>query len=95
VHWFEDGDAFAAAVRRAFADLDAPAVPAWEPLAQTRDRLVPAVRRVLEQHPTDELVLCGHGTAWTLLVAELTGATPDLEEWATLAMPDVWVVPRP
>ncbi len=34
----------------------------------------------------------GHGTAWTLLKAELTGRPPDLDAWARLRMPDLWVV---
>lgn len=38
------------------------------------------------------MVLVGHGTAWTLLVAELTGSPADLARWDTLAMPDVIVV---
>jgi broad specificity phosphatase PhoE len=40
----------------------------------------------------EDVVLVGHGTAWTLLVSELSGEPPDLERWARLAMPDVWVV---
>ena len=80
-------------VRRAFADPDTAAAPGWEPLAATRDRLLPAVRRVLEVHGDQDVVLVGHGTAWTLLVAELTGRPPDLARWAELAMPDVLVVP--
>ena len=38
-----------------------------------------AVRRVLDVHAGEDVVLVGHGTAWTVLVAELTGAAPDLE----------------
>jgi hypothetical protein len=30
--------------------------------------------------------------AWTVLVAALTGAPPDLEAWERLAMPDVWTL---
>ena len=95
VHWFADPAAFRTAVRRAFEDPAARAVPAWEPLAATRDRLLPAVRRILAAHPHTDVVLTGHGTAWTLLVSELTGAPPDLDAWAALRMPDLWVVDRP
>lgn len=95
VHWFADPAAFRAAVRRAFDDPAARAVPEWEPLAVTRDRLLPAVRRLLDAHTATDLVLAGHGTAWTLLVSELTGAPPDLDAWAALRMPDLWVVERP
>jgi len=88
--WVED---FPAAVRRAFADPDTPAVPGWEPLSACRDRLVPAVRRVLDVHGGDDVVLVGHGTAWTLVVADLTGRPPDLDRWSSMAMPDVISVP--
>jgi hypothetical protein len=52
-----------------------------------------AVRRILDDHPDDEIALAGHGTAWTSLVAELNGTEPDLDAWSRLEMPDVWVVP--
>jgi broad specificity phosphatase PhoE len=94
-HWFDDPADFRLAVRRAFADPEVCAAPTWEPLAVTRDRLLPAVRRILADHPDDEVVLAGHGTAWTLLVSELTGAPPDLDAWERLRMPDLWVVDVP
>lgn len=93
-HWFADQDAFRAAVRRAFEDPATSAVPEWEPLARTRDRLLPAVRRILADHPETDVVLAGHGTAWTLLVSELTGDPPDLEAWEALRMPDLWALER-
>ena len=49
--------------------------------------------RIADVHRDEEVVLVGHGTAWTLAVAALTGAAPDLERWRTMAMPDVLVVP--
>jgi broad specificity phosphatase PhoE len=90
--WFEDPAQFRAAVRRAFEVPDEPALEGWEPLAAARDRLLPVVRRILADHPGEEVVLSGHGTAWTLLVSELSGRPPDLEAWARLRMPDYWVV---
>jgi broad specificity phosphatase PhoE len=95
VRWFADPADFRAAVRRVFEDPQARAVAEWEPLAALRERLLPAVRRILDAHPDDDVVLAGHGTAWTLLVAELTGAAPDLEAWAALRMPDLWVLGVP
>ena len=77
------------AVRRAFAHPDEPAAPGWEPVAACRRRVVAAVRPVLAAHPADDVVLVGHGTAWTALVAELSGAEPDLERLLRLASPDV------
>ncbi|CAM3606456.1 histidine phosphatase family protein [Nocardioides zeicaulis] len=90
--WVEDLDG---AVRRAFASPDEPALPGWEPLSSCRDRVVPAVRRVLEVHGDDDVVLVGHGTAWTLVVADLTGEAPDVDRWAGLAMPDLITVATP
>lgn len=91
--WFEDGRDFEAVVRRAFADPDGSAHPGWEPLSACRDRVVPAVRRILDVHSGEDVVLVGHGTAWTVTVAELTGSAPDLDRWAALSMPDLLVVP--
>jgi broad specificity phosphatase PhoE len=88
--WFADPADFRAAVRRVFTEPDVAAVPQWEPLAATRERLLPAVRRILAAHPGEDIVLVGHGTAWTLLVSELTASPPDLDAWAALRMPDVW-----
>ena len=94
-HWFDRPEDFAAAVRRAFDDPDVPAAPEWEPLDETRARLVPAVRRIVDAHPDTDVVLAGHGTAWTLLVSELTGRPPDLDAWAASRMPDVWLLDLP
>ena len=88
--WLDD---FPDVVRRAFAEPGAPAHGGWEPLDACRGRVVPAVRRILDVHGSDDVVLVGHGTAWTVLVAALTGREPDLDRWAALAMPDVIVVP--
>ena len=87
--WFED---FHEVVARAFDDPTTPAAPGWEPLERCRARVVPAVRRLLEVHAGHDLVLVGHGTAWTLVLADLTGQPPDLERWRALRMPDVWTV---
>ncbi len=95
--WVED---FEAVVRRAFEDPFVPAYAGWEPLADTRRRVVTAVTRILDGHregevpngrdyPGRALVLVGHGTAWTLVRSALAGAPPDLDWWARLAMPDV------
>ena len=87
--WVED---FPDVVRRAFARPLEPALPGWETIAACRDRVVPAVRRVLDVHAGQDVVLVGHGTAWTLVAADLTGGDPDLDRWESLAMPDVVTV---
>ena len=61
--------------------------------AELLARLLPAVRRILDVHGDDDVVLVGHGTAWALLVAELTGQEPDLDRWRSLGMPDVITLP--
>jgi broad specificity phosphatase PhoE len=76
-------------VRRAFEHPDVSAYAGWVPLADTRRRLVTAVDGILDQHPDHDVVLVGHGTAWTLLRSALTDEPPDLDRWARLAMPDV------
>ena len=91
VHWFESADQFGAAVRAAVERPDERVVPEWEPVSLTRLRVVPAVRALRAAHQGD-LVLVGHGTAWTILVAALTGTAPDLAAWERLAMPDLWAV---
>jgi broad specificity phosphatase PhoE len=84
--WLED---FEDAVRRAFAVPDAQAVPGWEPLSHCRDRVVRAVDGILSAYAGDDVVLVGHGTAWTVLAAALTRTEPDVARWRSLAMPDV------
>lgn len=86
-------DDFHDRVAAAFAQTSRSAAPGWEPMATLGARLVPAVRRILDVHGDDDVVLVGHGTAWTLLVAELSGREPDLERWRSLGMPDVIEVP--
>lgn len=84
--WFDDHREFVSCVRRAFGDPAGRAIPGWEPLDATRVRLLDAVADVVPgSEPT---VLVGHGTAWTLLVAELTGRAPDLLAWEAMTMPD-------
>ena len=87
--WIQD---FPAVVERAFDVPDAAAYDGWEPLSSCRDRVTATVRALVSEHPGTDLVLVGHGTAWTVLVAELTGRPPDLDRWRTMAMPDLIVV---
>jgi broad specificity phosphatase PhoE len=84
--WVDD---FEAVVRRAFDRPDVSTYAGWEPLADTRRRVVTAVEGILDQHPDHDVVLVGHGTAWTLLRAALRGDPPDLDWWTRLSLPDV------
>lgn len=84
--WIED---FEGTVRRAFAEPELAAYAGWEPLAACRARVTDAVRPLLAAYAGEDVVLIGHGTAWTVLAAELTDSAPDLERWARLGLPDV------
>jgi broad specificity phosphatase PhoE len=84
--WMEDFDAV---VRRAFAEPEVAAYDGWAPLAQTRRRVVAAVTGIMDRHRDVDVVMVGHGTAWTLVRAALEDTPPDLDWWASLAMPDV------
>ena len=90
--WVDD---FEDVVRRAFERPDEPAHEGWEALAACRARVLAAVENILRVHAGEDLVLVGHGTAWTALVAGLTGDAPDLDRWRALGMPDVITLPDP
>lgn len=90
--WTDDFDA---AIERAFA---APAVPAydgWETLDACRARVTAAVDGIRSAHPGSDVVLIGHGTAWTLLLAELTDQPATVDVWRTWSMPDIRAVELP
>jgi broad specificity phosphatase PhoE len=85
--WVDDFDEV---VGRAFTEPDRPAYDGWEPLARCRERVVRVVSGILgTTHRDADVVLVGHGTAWTCLLAALRGAPPDLDAWSRMAMPDV------
>ena len=80
---------FEPVVRRAFERPDASAYAGWETIADCRARLTLAVASILGVHADEDVVLVGHGTAWTVVAAALTGTEPDLDRWANLGTPDV------
>jgi broad specificity phosphatase PhoE len=85
---FLDVEDFERLVLRSFADVEAPAADGWEPLAATRSRVVAAAAAAVTEAPGRDVVLVGHGTAMTMLVAALTGAGPDVPAWRAMRMPD-------
>ncbi|MCR6031805.1 hypothetical protein GGQ22_10155 [Nocardioides sp. zg-579] len=90
--WLPD---FEATVRRAFAEPDHAAYDGWEPLARTRERVVRSVASILRLHGDGPVVLVGHGTAWALVHAAVTGTEADPATWAGLGMPAVIAVEEP
>jgi broad specificity phosphatase PhoE len=87
--WFDVTSEFESTVARAFAKPDLVVVPGWEPLARTRSRVTRAARALLAAAaPASDVVMIGHGTAWTLLIAELTATEVDVASWRSILMPD-------
>jgi broad specificity phosphatase PhoE len=86
--WWDNDRDFRVAVRTAFEHPQSPAWPGWEPLECTRERVTSAILRLVVNASSPHLVAVGHGTAWTVLVSELTGSAPDLDAWETMLMPD-------
>jgi broad specificity phosphatase PhoE len=89
--WFANHAEFRAAVFKAFNHPGRPARPGWEPLDETRQRISAAIAQLVAEMG-DELILVGHGTAWTLLISEITGCEPDLSAWTKLRAPDLCTV---
>lgn len=83
-----DGGEFERLVLRSFAEPAVSVRAGWEPLAQTTTRVVEAARGALDRAGERDVVLVGHGTAWTMLVAGLTDSPPDVEAWQAMRMPD-------
>lgn len=80
-------DAYAVRVHRSLARPDEPPEEGWETAESTRHRVTGAVRSLVASTRGD-LVVVGHGTAWTLLVSDLTGTPVDLVAWERMSMPD-------
>ena len=86
----EDRAAFADAVSRGLRRPAEAALPGWEPLDRTRRRVADAAADIVGESRGD-VVLVGHGTAWTLLVSELVGE-PLPQEPPPTAMPDLLIL---
>lgn len=80
---------WAAAVRASVSELDVPAREGWERGRDTTERVVGAFAEIRDRNPGRDLVLVGHGTAWTLLISALTAQPPDFEGWQRMGLPDV------
>ncbi|WP_168929752.1 histidine phosphatase family protein [Nocardioides sp. GY 10127] len=91
--WLPEG--LDAAVADALARPSVPARPGWEPVADLRARLVATVDALRAEHPGRDLVLVGHGLAWTVLEAAVRGTEPTPGEWRAWGFPDVHSLPLP
>lgn len=91
--WLQ-GEEWRTTVRRAFSDPDTPAHPGWESANATADRVTTTVRAIWDSGGPTPVVLVGHGTAWTLLLARLTDTPPDVDAWGQLRMLDHCVLRR-
>ena len=89
--WFANHAEFRAAVFEAFNHPGRPARPGWEPLDESRQRISAAIAQLVAE-TGDGLILVGHGTAWTLLISEITGCEPDLSAWTRLRAPALCTV---
>lgn len=87
-------DAFDEVLTHAFAEPGQAAADGWEPLADTRHRTAATLEGIRAAHPEEHVVLIGHATVWTLLVAHLAGESADVEHWRSWALPDVRVLER-
>lgn len=91
VGWFERRE-FVAMVVRSLEHPDVPAYDDWETTQAVRVRtlrtLGGAISREVAKTGACEIVLVGHGTAWTVLVASVTDTPPDLAAWQAMTMPD-------
>jgi broad specificity phosphatase PhoE len=75
-------------VLRSFAEPDRSVREGWEPLSVTQARVVTSAHAAMGRSDGRDVVLVGHGTAWTMLVAALTEEPPDIEAWEAMRMPD-------
>jgi broad specificity phosphatase PhoE len=89
------GEEFSSAVLRSFVEPERAAHDGWEPLAVTQRRVLAATRAAVAEAVGRDVVLVGHGTAWTMLVAALTGQLPDVSGWESMGMPDHCAVEWP
>jgi broad specificity phosphatase PhoE len=86
--WQPDPNAFQNTMESSFSSPFISAAPGWEPFASATQRLRRATIRIVERARSGDVVLVGHGTAWTLLASALTATTPTFELWQTMTQPD-------
>lgn len=89
-----DKAAFSRAVERSVENPAEPAAAGWETAESVLVRVRGEAARCCEQALADgspDVVLVGHGTAWSLLVAEILDRPVNIAAWQRMRMPD-WCV---
>lgn len=88
--YVEDRTTFTDAVIRGLQCPATAALPGWEPLERTRERVARSVSDLVSRS-AGEVVLVGHGTAWTLLISYLLD-TPFSHTLPAMGMPDLLIL---
>lgn len=79
-----DSPGFTTAIAAFLRDGVIPDGADWETRVDVTLRIVNITLSILAAFPGENVVLVGHGIAFTLLVAALTGSKPDIEAWLNL-----------
>lgn len=87
--FINDQTAFAEAVSRSLQHPATAALPGWEPLERTRQRISDTAADIVSGSCGD-VVLVGHGTAWTLLIHHLADE-PLPQNLPPMTMPDLLI----
>lgn len=88
--FIKDQTAFADAVSAGLKHPATAALPGWEPLERTRQRVADTAADIVSSSPGD-VVLVGHGTAWTLLIHHLVDE-PLPQDLPPMTMPDLLIL---
>ena len=87
--FIDDQARFADAVSRGLQHPATAALPGWEPLERTRQRIAGTVTDIVSSSGGD-VALVGHGTAWTLLIHHLLDE-PLPQRLPSITMPDLLI----
>ncbi|MHC5267807.1 histidine phosphatase family protein [Enterococcus sp. LJL98] len=85
--WLETG--FSVFAKRQWADFDYK-MEQGESLREVSERILPAFKEILT-NSAGHSIICGHGTAFSVLFHELTQQRFGYEQFLKLQMPDVYV----
>jgi len=80
--WIEDFDC---AIEQSLRLPETSPAPGWETARSVGHRLTSFTSKL---PPGVDVVLVGHGLAWTILISLLTGSPPDVSAWRAMRLPD-------